>query len=124
LLPASPKFLDWLILRPWKWREYVAPKCWLTFNGLHGVISRKLNSSKKKALFLLSPPPLNVVSLIPPPPTFSLSLSLSISLRRNVEGSQNRQTAKCGHGSCGTRNCVAEDQQQFNSQSLSQSLKG
>jgi hypothetical protein len=25
-----------------RWRRYVFPKRWLTFNGLHGVISQKL----------------------------------------------------------------------------------
>jgi hypothetical protein len=35
-------FLDLLILRPWRWRRYVLPKCQLTFNGLHGVISQKI----------------------------------------------------------------------------------
>jgi hypothetical protein len=34
-------FLAWLILWPWWWRWHVPPKCWLTFNGLHGVISQK-----------------------------------------------------------------------------------
>jgi hypothetical protein len=33
-------FLVWLILRPWRWRRYVPPKCWLTCNGLHSVISQ------------------------------------------------------------------------------------
>jgi hypothetical protein len=27
-------------IRPWRWRWYVPPKCWLTFNRLHGVISQ------------------------------------------------------------------------------------
>jgi hypothetical protein len=30
------------ILRPWRWRRYIPPKCRLTFNGLHGVISQKM----------------------------------------------------------------------------------
>jgi hypothetical protein len=30
------------ILLPWRWRWYVTPKCGLTFNGLHSVISRKI----------------------------------------------------------------------------------
>jgi hypothetical protein len=25
-----------------KWRQHVPPKCWLTFNGLHGVITQKI----------------------------------------------------------------------------------
>jgi hypothetical protein len=28
--------------RPWIWRRHVIPKLWLTFNGLHGVISQKM----------------------------------------------------------------------------------
>jgi hypothetical protein len=31
-----------LILRPWRWRWHVPPKRRLTFNGLHGVISQKI----------------------------------------------------------------------------------
>jgi hypothetical protein len=41
LLPASRSFLAWLILRTWRWRRYVQPKCWLTFNGLHSAVSQK-----------------------------------------------------------------------------------
>jgi hypothetical protein len=37
----SRSFLAWLILRPWRWR-HVLPKRRLAFNGLRGVISRKL----------------------------------------------------------------------------------
>jgi hypothetical protein len=37
-------FPAWLILRPW-WRWHVLPKRRFTFNGLHGVISQKKNSS-------------------------------------------------------------------------------
>jgi hypothetical protein len=33
-------YLARLIL-PWRWRRYVPPKRWLTFNGLHGIISQK-----------------------------------------------------------------------------------
>jgi hypothetical protein len=29
------------LIRPWRWRRYVPPKCRLTFSGLHGVISQK-----------------------------------------------------------------------------------
>jgi hypothetical protein len=32
-----------LILWPWRWRRYVHPKHWLTFNILYGVISQKTN---------------------------------------------------------------------------------
>jgi hypothetical protein len=43
---ACHLFLHWffarLTLRPWRWRRYVPPKRRLTFNGLHGVISRKI----------------------------------------------------------------------------------
>jgi hypothetical protein len=35
-------FLARLTSRPWRWRRYVFPKCLLTFNGLHGVISQKI----------------------------------------------------------------------------------
>jgi hypothetical protein len=38
----SRLYLARLILRPWRLRRYVPPKCRLTFNGLHGVISQKL----------------------------------------------------------------------------------
>jgi hypothetical protein len=30
----------------WRWRRHVPPKRWLTFNGLHGVISQKIDSSR------------------------------------------------------------------------------
>jgi hypothetical protein len=33
--------LAWLILGSWRWRQHVCPKCQLTFNGLHGIISQK-----------------------------------------------------------------------------------
>jgi hypothetical protein len=35
-------FLLNLFLLPWRWRRYVPPKCWLTLNGLHAVISQKM----------------------------------------------------------------------------------
>jgi hypothetical protein len=35
LLPASCRYLVWLILLPWRWRQQVPLKCWLTFSGLH-----------------------------------------------------------------------------------------
>jgi hypothetical protein len=35
-------FLLSLFFRPWRWRRYVPPKCRLTPNGLHGVISQKM----------------------------------------------------------------------------------
>jgi hypothetical protein len=34
-------FIAKFILRPWRWRRYIPLKTWLTFNGLHGVISQK-----------------------------------------------------------------------------------
>jgi hypothetical protein len=34
-------FLVWLIILPWRWRQYVHPKLRLTFNELHGAISQK-----------------------------------------------------------------------------------
>jgi hypothetical protein len=41
-VPALCWFLAWLILWPWRWTRYVPPKRWLTFSGLHGVISQKI----------------------------------------------------------------------------------
>jgi hypothetical protein len=35
-------FLVWLILGPCRWRRHVPPKRWLTFKGLHGVISQEV----------------------------------------------------------------------------------
>jgi hypothetical protein len=35
-------FFAWFILRSSRWRRHVLPKCPLTFNGLHGVISQKI----------------------------------------------------------------------------------
>jgi hypothetical protein len=42
LATALRWFLSWRILLPWGWRRYVPPKRRLTFNGLHGVISQKI----------------------------------------------------------------------------------
>jgi hypothetical protein len=42
LLHVSLWFLAWLISRPSRWRRHVPPKRRLTINGLHGVISRKI----------------------------------------------------------------------------------
>jgi hypothetical protein len=42
LISASCWFIAWLILRPRRWRRYSHPKRWLTFDGPHGVISKKL----------------------------------------------------------------------------------
>jgi hypothetical protein len=41
LLPASCWFLAWLTFQPWRWRQHVPLKCWLTFNELHSIISQK-----------------------------------------------------------------------------------
>jgi hypothetical protein len=41
LLSASRWFLVWLILRHWRQRRHIPPICRLTFNGLHGAISKK-----------------------------------------------------------------------------------
>jgi hypothetical protein len=42
LVPASRSFLASLALQPWRWRWHVSPKCWLTFNRLHGITSQNL----------------------------------------------------------------------------------
>jgi hypothetical protein len=42
----SCRFLARLILGPWRWRRQVPPKRRLTFNGLHGVISKKIKPVK------------------------------------------------------------------------------
>jgi hypothetical protein len=34
---------------PWRWRRYIPPKCWLIFNGLHGVIFQNIE------LFITNP---------------------------------------------------------------------
>jgi hypothetical protein len=39
---VSRWFLACLILRTWRWRRNVPPKRRLTFDGLHGVISQKI----------------------------------------------------------------------------------
>jgi hypothetical protein len=35
-------FPAWLIVWSWKWRQRVSLKCWLTFSGLHIVISKQI----------------------------------------------------------------------------------
>jgi hypothetical protein len=35
-------FLLGLFFEPWRWRRHVPRKCYFTFNGLHGVISQKI----------------------------------------------------------------------------------
>jgi hypothetical protein len=42
LLHALCWFLPWLTLRPWGRKRHVSPKRRLTFTGLHGVISQKI----------------------------------------------------------------------------------
>jgi hypothetical protein len=42
LLPASHWFLAWLVLRPWRLWLHVPPNRRLTFNGLHGILSQKI----------------------------------------------------------------------------------
>jgi hypothetical protein len=41
-IPASSCFLDWLNLRPCRWRRNVPSKRLLTFNGLYGITSQKI----------------------------------------------------------------------------------
>jgi hypothetical protein len=47
-------FLAWLIPQPWRWRRHVPPKRRLTFNGLHGVISKKTELFRFFILTILS----------------------------------------------------------------------
>jgi hypothetical protein len=42
---ASCWFFPCLTLRPWRWWRHIAPKHWLTFTSLHGVISQKTEPS-------------------------------------------------------------------------------
>jgi hypothetical protein len=35
-------FLAWLILTSWRWRWHIPPKCRSTFDGLHGVVTQKI----------------------------------------------------------------------------------
>jgi hypothetical protein len=46
-------FLLNLFFWPCRWRRYVPPKCRLTFNGLHGVISQKMVLFKISYMFLI-----------------------------------------------------------------------
>jgi hypothetical protein len=41
-LLTSCLFLAWLLLRLWKWRRHIPPKCQLTFNALHYVVAQKI----------------------------------------------------------------------------------
>jgi hypothetical protein len=40
LLPASCWFIAYLIFLPWRWRQHIPPKCQLSFNELHSIISQ------------------------------------------------------------------------------------
>jgi hypothetical protein len=42
LLPVSCWFHTWLILWPWRLSKHIPPKCFLTFSGLHSIISQKI----------------------------------------------------------------------------------
>jgi hypothetical protein len=53
LLPALCSFLVLLTPRPWRWRRYVPSKRWLTFTGLHGVISQKVELLRIKSFCYL-----------------------------------------------------------------------
>jgi hypothetical protein len=39
---SDSRFLAWFILKAWRWRRHVPSKRRLTSNGLHGVISQKV----------------------------------------------------------------------------------
>jgi hypothetical protein len=53
LLRASRSFLAWIILLPWRERWHVPPKRRLTFNGLHGVMSQKIELFKDRQIGIL-----------------------------------------------------------------------
>jgi hypothetical protein len=46
LLPAWRWFLAWLIIWLWRWRRHISPKRRLSFNGIHSVISKKIEVYK------------------------------------------------------------------------------
>jgi hypothetical protein len=62
-LLLSRWFLAGLILRPWRWRQYVPLKHWLTFNGLHGVISQKIVLFITTAMITSNPTQLHICLL-------------------------------------------------------------
>jgi hypothetical protein len=71
LAPAFTLVSFWLIFRPWRWRRYVPPRCQLTFNGLHGVISQNMALFKSKVNYRVWRNPalaytLNQMNLTPP----------------------------------------------------------
>jgi hypothetical protein len=39
---ASRWFRAWLIIRPWRWRRHDPPNRWTIFNGLHCILSQKI----------------------------------------------------------------------------------
>jgi hypothetical protein len=43
---VASRALAWLILRPWRWRRHVPPKCPLTFSRLHDVMYQKIEFFK------------------------------------------------------------------------------
>jgi hypothetical protein len=47
LLSALCRFLAWLTLQPCRWRQYVPLKDWLTFTGLHSIISQNIELCNK-----------------------------------------------------------------------------
>jgi hypothetical protein len=40
--PSSCWFLVWRTFQPWRWRQHVPPRLQLIFDGLHGIISKKI----------------------------------------------------------------------------------
>jgi hypothetical protein len=44
LLRVSCRFLAWHTLPPRRWRQCITVKCQLTFNGLHSLISQKIQT--------------------------------------------------------------------------------
>jgi hypothetical protein len=55
--------LDRLIW-PWRWRRYVPPECWLTFNGLHSIISQNIVLFITTAVRTSNPTILNLPTII------------------------------------------------------------
>jgi hypothetical protein len=62
LLPVSCWILAWLTLRPWRWRRHVPPKRRLSSNGLHGVISQKIELFITNAVRTSNPTCLDMVN--------------------------------------------------------------
>jgi hypothetical protein len=57
-------FLAWFILRLRRWRRHVPPKHRLTFNGLHGVISQKIELFIITAMKTSNPTYLYIIRMI------------------------------------------------------------